>query len=32
LRWVILEDFGRPVVHDDVPDDIVRTVLGELFA
>jgi 3-dehydroquinate synthase len=32
LRWVILEDFGRPVLRDDVPDDIVRTVLGELFA
>ncbi len=32
LRWVLLEDFGRPVVRDDVPDDVIRSVLRELFA
>jgi len=32
LRWVLLEDVGRPVVRDDVPDDAVRDVLSELFA
>ncbi len=32
LRWVLLEDFGRPVVRDDVPDDVVRDVLRELLA
>ncbi len=32
LRWVLLEDEGRPVVRDDVPDDIVRDVLAELFS
>ena len=31
LRWVLLEDFGRPVLRDDVPDDVVREVLTELF-
>ena len=29
VRWVLLEDFGRPVVRDDVPDDVVRDVLRE---
>ena len=29
LRWILLEDFGRPVVRDDVPDDVVRDVLCE---
>jgi 3-dehydroquinate synthase len=32
LRWVLLEDFGRPVLCDDVPDEVVRDVLSELFA
>ncbi len=32
VRWVLLEDFGRPVVRDDVPEAVVRDVLGELFA
>ena len=29
VRWVLLEDFGRPVVRDDVPLDLVRDVLKE---
>lgn len=32
VRWVLLEDFGRPVIRDDVPDAVVRSVLAELFA
>lgn len=32
LRWVLLEDFGRPVLRDDVEDDVVLQVLGGLFA
>jgi 3-dehydroquinate synthase len=28
VRWVLLEDFGRPVIRDDVPDDVVREVLS----
>jgi len=32
LRWVLLEDAGRPLVRDDVPDGVVRDVLAELFA
>jgi len=32
VRWVLLEDFGAPVVRDDVPEAIVRDVLGELLA
>ncbi len=31
LRWVLLENFGRPVICDDVPDDLVREVLRGLF-
>ena len=30
VRWILLEDFGRPVVRDDVPDDVVRDVLREI--
>jgi 3-dehydroquinate synthase len=30
VRWILLEDFGRPVVRDDVPDDVVRDVLREV--
>jgi 3-dehydroquinate synthase len=30
VRWVLLEDFGRAVVWDDVPGDVVRGVLREL--
>ncbi|MDP9238585.1 MAG: 3-dehydroquinate synthase [Chloroflexota bacterium] len=32
VRWVLLEDFGRPVVRDDVPDTIVRGMLADLLA
>jgi 3-dehydroquinate synthase len=32
LRWVLLEDIGRPVLRDDVPDELVRSVLGDLLA
>jgi 3-dehydroquinate synthase len=32
LRWVLLEDLGRPILRDDVPDDLVRDVLAGLFA
>jgi 3-dehydroquinate synthase len=31
-RWVLLEDFGRPVVRDDVPESVVTDVLQSLFA
>lgn len=30
LRFVLLERFGRPVVRDDVPEELVREVLHEL--
>jgi 3-dehydroquinate synthase len=32
LRWVLLEDFGTPVIRDDVPEDVVHDVLSGLFA
>ena len=32
LRWVLLEDFGKPVVRDDVPDALVGDVLHTIFA
>ena len=32
VRWVLLEDAGRPVLRDDVPRDLVRDVLQPLFA
>jgi 3-dehydroquinate synthase len=31
VRWVLLEDAGRPVIRDDVPDAVVRDVLQELL-
>jgi 3-dehydroquinate synthetase len=31
VRWVLLEDFGRPVLRDDVPAGLVRDVLSELI-
>ena len=31
VRWVLLEDYGRPVVRDDVPDDVVREVVREIL-
>ena len=30
LRWILLEDFGRPVVRDDVTSDVVRDVLRKV--
>ena len=32
IRWVLLEDVGRPVIRDDIPMESVREVLGELVA
>jgi 3-dehydroquinate synthase len=32
LRWVLLEDVGRPVLRDDVDDAVALAVLSELFA
>ena len=32
VRWILLEDFGRPVVRDDVPDAVVRDVLANVLA
>jgi len=32
VRWVLLEDIGRPVLRDDVPLEVVRAVLSELIA
>jgi 3-dehydroquinate synthetase len=31
VRWVLLEDFGRPVVRDDVPDDAVRDAVSGIL-
>jgi 3-dehydroquinate synthetase len=31
VRWVLLEDYGRPVVRDDVPEDVVREVVREIL-
>jgi 3-dehydroquinate synthase len=31
-RWVLLEGAGKPVIRDDVPMEIVRSVYAELFA
>jgi len=30
VRWVLLEGFGRTVVRDDVPEDVVREALAAL--
>jgi 3-dehydroquinate synthetase len=30
VRFVLLEDVGRPVVVDAVPEDVVRSVLKEV--
>jgi 3-dehydroquinate synthase len=32
VRWVLLEDFGRPVLRDDVPPDVVRDELEHLLS
>ncbi len=31
IRWILLEDYGRPIVRDDVPEDVVRDVLTALL-
>ena len=31
VRWVLLEDFGRPVVRDDIPEALVRAVLHDML-
>jgi 3-dehydroquinate synthase len=31
VRWVLLEAIGRPVLRDDVPDDIVETALDTVL-
>jgi 3-dehydroquinate synthase len=30
VRWVLLEDFGRPVVRDDVPDGVLREAVSAI--
>ena len=30
IRWILLEDVGRPVIRDDIPMESVREVLGGL--
>lgn len=32
IRWVLLEDFGRPIVRDDVDPALVRDVIRDLVA
>ena len=32
IRWVLLEDVGRPVIRDDIPMESVREVLAGLAA
>jgi 3-dehydroquinate synthase len=32
LRWVLLEDFGKPVIRDDVPDELVLNVVESLLS
>jgi 3-dehydroquinate synthase len=29
IRWILLEAEGKPVIRDDVPEDVVRSVLRE---
>ena len=31
VRWVLLESIGRPVVRDDVPDDVVAAALDSVL-
>ncbi len=31
VRWVLLEDAGKPVIRDDVPDEVVRGVLDDIL-
>jgi 3-dehydroquinate synthase len=32
IRWVLLEGIGRPVLRDDVPQDVVEAALNEVLA
>lgn len=32
VRWVLLEGEGKPVLHDDVPDEIVRAALADVLS
>jgi 3-dehydroquinate synthase len=32
VRWVLLEDLGRPVIRDDIPDAVVRDVLTSILS
>ncbi|KPK45935.1 MAG: hypothetical protein AMJ77_06635 [Dehalococcoidia bacterium SM23_28_2] len=32
IRWVLLEDIGRPVIRQDVPPELVEEVVGELLS
>jgi 3-dehydroquinate synthase len=32
VRWVLLEDLGRPVIRDDVPDSVVSEALASVLA
>jgi 3-dehydroquinate synthetase len=32
IRWVLLEDVGRPVTRNDIPGDVVRDVLAAILA
>ena len=31
VRWVFLEEIGRPVIRDDVPDMAIETAVRELL-
>jgi len=31
VRWVLLEGIGRPVLRDDVPDDVVASALDTVL-
>lgn len=32
VRWVLLEGIGRPVLRDDVPDDVVESAMDHVLA
>jgi 3-dehydroquinate synthase len=32
VRWVLLEDLGRPVLRDDVPESVVREALASVLS
>ena len=31
IRWVLLEGIGKPVLRDDVPDEVVAAALDEVL-